>query len=80
VPRLGGAWTMLWRRKLNLTAKFEGGSSYYPFKRLVPGAFNMDFIGETCTALPCTSPSPRHPLNPRFGRCMAFYDKVRQTT
>jgi hypothetical protein len=37
---------------LFLKAKFEGGSTYYSFKRLVPGAFKMDFIGSTCTALP----------------------------
>ena len=34
-------------------AKFEGGLSYYSFKRLVPGgAFKMGYIGVTCTALP----------------------------
>jgi hypothetical protein len=26
--------------------------SYVSFKRLVSGAFNMGFIGSTCTALP----------------------------
>jgi hypothetical protein len=47
--------TLLERRKLNLKAKFEGGSSYHSFKRLVPGAFNVGSIGSTCTALPCSS-------------------------
>jgi hypothetical protein len=37
--------TLVKRRKLNLTAKFEGGAPRYSFKRLVPGAFNMGFIG-----------------------------------
>jgi hypothetical protein len=27
----------LYRRKLNLNAKFEAGASYYSFKRLLPG-------------------------------------------
>jgi len=35
------------RRKLNLKAKFESSSSHYSFKHLVPGAFNMGFIGST---------------------------------
>ena len=26
--------------------------SYFSFNRLVPGAFNLDLIGSTCTALP----------------------------
>jgi len=33
------------RRKLNLKPKFEGGSLFYSFKRLVPGAGSMRFIG-----------------------------------
>jgi hypothetical protein len=40
------------RRKLILKAKFEGGSPYYNFNRLVPGAFNMGLTGSTCTDLP----------------------------
>jgi hypothetical protein len=40
------------RRKLNSKAKFEGGSPYYGFKRLVPGAFNMCLIETACTNLP----------------------------
>ena len=40
------------RRKLNLKAKHESSSSHFPFKSLVPGAFNMGFIASTCTALP----------------------------
>ena len=42
----------VWWHNLNLKAKFEGGSPYDGFKRLVPGAVNMGFIGSTCTALP----------------------------
>ena len=41
------------RRKLNLKAKLEGSSSHYSFKRLVPGAFSVGFIGSICNALPC---------------------------
>jgi hypothetical protein len=37
---------------LNLKAKFETGSSCSSFKRLVPGAFKVDFIASTCTGLP----------------------------
>jgi hypothetical protein len=37
---------------LNLKANFEGGSSYFSFKRLVLGAFHIGLIGSTCTALP----------------------------
>jgi hypothetical protein len=43
--------TVYWR-KLNLKAEVESGSSQFSFKRLVPGGFNLDFIGSTCTALP----------------------------
>ena len=55
--------TLLQRRKLNLKAKFEGGSSCYSFKRSVPGAFNKRFIGSTCITLPCAPPA-RAPLRP----------------
>jgi hypothetical protein len=34
-----------------LKAKFEGGSSQFSFKRLVPGSFNLGLIGSTCTTL-----------------------------
>jgi hypothetical protein len=34
----------------NLKAKLESGSSYFSFKRLVPGAFNVVLIVSTCTA------------------------------
>ena len=44
--------TSVQRRNLNSKAKFEGGSSCYGFKRSVPGAFNVGFIGSACTALP----------------------------
>jgi hypothetical protein len=37
---------------LILKAKFESGSSYFSFSRLVPGGFNVGLIGSTCTALP----------------------------
>jgi hypothetical protein len=40
------------RRKLKLKAKFESGSSYFTFKRLHLGAFNVGFIGVTYTAQP----------------------------
>jgi hypothetical protein len=46
------ARSVMQRRKLNLLANFESGSPYFNFKRLVPGGFNMGFIGSTCTALP----------------------------
>jgi hypothetical protein len=37
---------------LNLRAKFESSMLQFSFKRLVPGGFNLGFIGSTCTALP----------------------------
>jgi len=40
------------RRKLKLKAKFESGQSYLSVKSNDPGAFNMGFIGSTCTGLP----------------------------
>jgi hypothetical protein len=40
------------RRKLNLKAEVESSISYFSFKRLVPGGFNLGLIGSTCTALP----------------------------
>jgi hypothetical protein len=43
------------RRKLNLKAIFKSTLSYSSFKRLVPGAVNLDFIGSTCTASPLRS-------------------------
>jgi len=46
--------TMLQRRKLKLKAKLENSLSYFSFKRLVPGTFNVGLMGSTCTALPCT--------------------------
>jgi hypothetical protein len=33
--------------QVEFEAKFEGGSSYYSFKRLDPGAFNVGVIGST---------------------------------
>jgi hypothetical protein len=50
---------MVWQRKLNSKAEIEGISSYSSFKRLVPGAFNVDFTGSTRTALPWTGGGPR---------------------
>jgi len=38
--------------QVDLKAKFEGGSSCYSFKRLVPGSFNMGVIGSTYTTPP----------------------------
>jgi hypothetical protein len=38
------------RRKLNLKAKVESDSSYSSVKGLVPGGFNVDLKGSTCTA------------------------------
>jgi len=40
------------RRKLNLKPKTRTASSYFSFKRLVPGAFNTRFNLSTCTASP----------------------------
>jgi len=37
--------TSLYRRKLKLKAIFKSSQSYFSFKRLVPGAFNVSFIG-----------------------------------
>jgi hypothetical protein len=45
-------FVLVQRRKLNLKAKFESGSSGFSFKRLVPGAFYVGLIGSTCTARP----------------------------
>jgi len=42
--------TIVWRRKLNLKAKFESGSSHLSLRQLDPGAFNVGLIGSTCTA------------------------------
>jgi len=47
------------RRKLKLKANFEGGPSYYSFKRLVPGALNMGLTGSSCTSLPRWGPASR---------------------
>jgi hypothetical protein len=49
---LDGASAFMYRRKLNLKAKFESGLSYVSFKGLMPGAFNVGLIGSSCTALP----------------------------
>jgi hypothetical protein len=46
------AATLMKRRKLILKAKVESNLSYFSFKRLGPGAFNVGLIGSTCTALP----------------------------
>jgi len=37
---------------LILKAKYEACSSNVSFKSLLPGAFNVGFMGSTCTALP----------------------------
>ena len=44
------------RRKLNLKATFESCLSYFSFKSLIPGAFNVGLIGSSCTALPWLTP------------------------
>jgi hypothetical protein len=38
--------------QVEFESKLESGLSYVGFKRLVPGGFNLGFIGSTCTALP----------------------------
>jgi len=55
--------TVVYRRKSNLKAQFEGGLSYSSFKRSVPGNFNVGLIGSTCTGLPWQPalPSPAAP-------------------
>jgi len=47
----------LQRRKLKLLAKFVSGSSYFSFKRSVPGRFKLSFIGSTGTVSPSQSSS-----------------------
>jgi len=42
----------VYRRKLNLKATFQSGSSGFSVKRFVPDAFNAGFIWLTYTALP----------------------------
>jgi hypothetical protein len=49
----------LYRRKLQLKAKFEIEPSYLSFKSIDPGAVNTGFIGSTCTAVPCANLWPR---------------------
>jgi len=46
---------VVWRRKLKMKAKVESIISHFSIKRLVPGGFNMGFVGSTCTALPLVS-------------------------
>jgi hypothetical protein len=42
-----------------IEAKLKTVLSYSSFKRLVPGALNMGFVGSTCTALLRPPPGPR---------------------
>jgi len=56
--------TRIQRRTLKLKAKFKSGPSYLSFKSTGPGAFNTDFIGSTCTALPGASRAPPAPPAP----------------
>ena len=49
--------SLVWRRKLKPKAKLESSLSYFSYKRLDPGGFNLGLIGSTCTALPW-APSP----------------------
>jgi len=44
------AGVMLQGLKLRLTATFESDSSQSSCNRLVPGGFNLGWIGPTCTA------------------------------
>ena len=45
-----------------MTARFEGGSSYFGLQHVVPGAFNVGLIGSICTALPSVpGPGGAHP-------------------
>jgi len=76
------------RHKLNLKAKFKSGSSYFSFKRIILGVFNVGLIGSICTALPWTGrchPPPRglHSFTFRlnvitFCGCMVFPLSIRQ--
>jgi len=43
---------MMKRRKLISKAQVESSIFHLNFKRLVPGGFNLGFIGTTCSALP----------------------------
>ena len=47
--------------QVNLKAKLESNLSYFSFRRLVPGAFNLVFMGWTCTTLPRTARRSRCP-------------------
>jgi hypothetical protein len=47
-----GVDTWVQRHKFNLKAEVERSTSHFSFKRVVPGGFNLGFIGSTCTALP----------------------------
>jgi hypothetical protein len=38
--------------QVEIQSEFGNGSSYLTFKSIVPGAFDMGFIGSTYTALP----------------------------
>jgi hypothetical protein len=60
--------------QVELRAKFEGDSSHYSFNRLVPGAFNMCFIGSTCTAIPWGS----WPRTPTGSRCEGRMNRTRR--
>jgi hypothetical protein len=42
--------SVLYRRYLKFKANVESSVSCSSFKRLVTGAFNMGFMGSTCTA------------------------------
>ena len=61
---------VLQRRKLNLNAEVESSTSQFSSKRLVPGGFNLGFIGSTCTGLPYPPALVplRAPVYPRDGR------------
>ena len=66
------AKSVVYRRKLELKAKLESGSTYCRFKRLLPGAFNVGLIGSACTALPwCAGEPPGAWTRTPRGACRA---------
>jgi len=45
--------------QVEMKAMFDSRLSYFSFMRLVPCAFNLDFIGSTCTDSPSQIPLPQ---------------------
>ncbi len=50
--------------QFELDSKLESGLSYFGFKRLVPGAFNVGLIGSICNALPRPPSRAGHAARP----------------